>query len=92
MPKFQLKITHPSIHGVTGHHTVQLQIIETDGNSVIEGISETYGIDSVGLQAKYNGNVHLWLRDASKEMLERHQHRRAAQTELLSLDGETIDL
>jgi hypothetical protein len=96
MTKFQLKISNPSIHGVTGHHTVNAVIVEStlDGDltGTVHGVPETHGIDSMALQTKYDGDVHKWLADIGKEMLERHHQRNAAQTELLAMDGKTLEL
>jgi len=100
MPKYQLKIENPSVDGVTGHHTVEVYIIEQadsgdgSGGSVetILGIKEKYGIESSALDLRYSGDVNRWLADVGKEMLEKHQRRRNAHYELTNLHGKTIDL
>jgi len=102
MPKYQLKIENPSVDGVTGHHTVEVYIIEqadsgdagNGGGSVetILGIKEKYGIESSALDLRYGGDVNQWLADVGREMLEKHQRRRSAHHELANLHGKTIDL
>jgi len=100
MPKYQLKIENPSVDGVTGHHTVEVYIIEQAdsgdaGNGNVEtilGIKEKYGIESSALDLRYSGDVNRWLADVGKEMLEKHQRRRNAHYELTNLHGKTIDL
>jgi hypothetical protein len=93
MAKYQLKVLNPSIHGVTGHHTIEVIVVETaDNGSTIEGVPEKYGIDSMVLRDVYAGDVKKWLQVVGQEMLEKHQQRQAAHLDLLALDGQSIDL
>jgi hypothetical protein len=93
MPKYKLKIENPSVDGITGHHTVDVHIIETleDGTEV-KGIEERYGVDSLALESAHSGDVNSWLKHVGREMLEKHIRRSKAHIELVNLAGTTIEI
>jgi hypothetical protein len=95
MPKYQCRVENPSVHGVTGHHTVEVYILEfaDDGTTVVDhGIMEKYGIDIDALDLLYAGDVKKWLAKIANEMLEKHQRRRRVQASLNALLGSELDI
>lgn len=95
MAKYQCKIENPSIHGVTGHHTVEVHILEfaDDGQTLIDkGTMEVYGIDIDALDRLHDGDVKKWLAKVANEMLEKHQRRRRIHASLNALLGTSLDI
>jgi len=91
---YELVIENPSINGITGHHTIQVHICELDedGKLIDKGIMEVYGIDSLALTRRFDGSLDKWLGWVGQEMLYKHKRRRAAQDQLLTMQGRRIKL
>lgn len=84
-----LKILKKTSDGHTGHITLDLQIVETDGNATTEGLLETHGIAPSKLKEMHGGDIKTWLRIKHREMLERHADRKIATKALDDLQGLT---
>lgn len=94
MPTYELQIDNPSINGITGHHQVQVRILEYDdeGKLADHGIMEVYGIDSLALERRFDSSLEKWLGWVAQEMLYKHKSRRTIQDRLLTMDGRRIKL
>lgn len=73
-----LRILKTTSDGHTGHISVDCRIEEEERNLTIKGATETVGIHPDALQAKFGGDVKLWLQDEHRRMAERHEARKIA--------------
>ena len=91
--RYQLVITSAGITGTTGHHTVQCHIQEThDDGAVVNGLSDTWGIESIALQRQHGGDVVKWRNWIGNQMLDRHRLRMMAQAEIATWHGKAFDI
>jgi hypothetical protein len=93
MMSMKLRIVDVSRDGVNGHLSVHAMILEelADGNQR-EGALETFGIDPLALQKRFEGSIGKWLAWVGRQMKDNHRRRTMAHADLHGLKGKTIDL
>lgn len=86
-----LKIIKVSSDGHTGHLSVHAQVIEKTGpNSVMTGAVETHGIHPQRLREDHDGDLDRWMKDVHREMLARHENRKAISAAFHALQGKIL--
>lgn len=65
-------------NGVTGHLTIHARIVERDGESEVQGVPETFGIDPIALDSQFGGDGEKWREWVKEQMLVKHQKRMKA--------------
>ena len=90
---YKLVVTSGNLSGVTGHHEIICHILETNSDgTVVKGTPETYGIESVALDRKFNGNINAWRNWVGQDMLLKHQRKQLAHAEVLQWTGKKFDI
>jgi hypothetical protein len=93
MSKLFFCVTHASLTGTTGHHTITAHVEEElPTGEVIIGTPETHGIEYRALQLKFAGDITKWRESVVAEMLERHKARSAIQDEVMAWAGKRFEL
>jgi hypothetical protein len=88
----KLRIREISTDGHNGHITAHLHIEHDHDGQVVQGALETFGIDPIALDRRFNGSVGQWLAWVGRQMKDKHQRRTAVHADLSGLKGKTIDV
>ena len=82
-----IKVKDARVHPVTGYMEVDVVAVNEQG---VEGPKKTYGTDTHQMQAKYNGDIELWLASI-KGTHELHTgHHDALTAKFMALKGKEL--
>jgi hypothetical protein len=91
--KYKLYIKSGDLSGTTGHHTINVYVKEIrDDGTIIKGIPEVYGIESVALSRRHDGNIFAWRDWVGREMVAKHKQRMLANAEVLKWRDQEFDV
>jgi len=83
--EYNLKVTNPTVDGTTGHHTIEVVVIDDGGG---EGVPEKYGIDLPSLDGRFGGDIEKWREWVGQEMLAKHLRRQQVKGEIAKWHGQ----
>lgn len=89
----KLHILRASKNGVNGHLTIHAKIIEDRENGEhLEGAVESWGIDPLALQSRFDGDVHRWRAWVTDKMLLNHRHRSVVHESINGWTGKKFEI
>lgn len=89
---YTMRVANIYVDGTTGHHRMDVTIVEKAGDSTIVGVTETYGIDLASLNSKFGGSIEKWREWVHAEMLKKHLNRMSVHHEMAQWEGKEFSL
>jgi len=91
--RYAMHVNTAGTNGTTGHHTISVYIRETmDDGTTLDGVVETFGIDSTAMESLYGGDIGKWRDWVAEELLTRHKRRRLAHAEISQWMGKEFEI
>jgi hypothetical protein len=93
---FKLAIRSANTNAINGYHTIVAVIEEyqdgLDGQTVVMGVPEKFGISQEELQSRFGGDAAKWRDTVAKTLRDRHLVRREASGEVMKWTNQKFEM